>query len=150
MADPELSAAEPSEREAKALQELRRSVAQRDLYFRELTKTNQRFEEKVRELSVVRRIGESLKYTRDVQKVFEVIIDTIIDETNAENCSLWLLNKESGELSVKAAGGRWMRRSATTTRHLERTGSDSVKESRVGSPSTVNRSPFRNRRRARW
>ena len=106
MADPDLSTAQPSEREAKALQELKRSVAQRDLYFRELTKTNQRFEEKVRELSVVRRIGESLKYTRDVRKVFEVIIDTIIDESNAENCSLWLLNKELGELSVKAARGQ--------------------------------------------
>lgn len=87
-------------------QELQRTAAQRDLYFRELTKTNQRFEEKVRELSVVRRIGESLKYTRDVRKVFEVIIDTIIDETNAENCSLMLLNKESNELTVKAARGQ--------------------------------------------
>jgi len=87
-------------------QELQRTVSQRDLYFKELTKTNQRFEEKVRELSTVRRIGESLKYTREVRKVFEVIIDTIIDETNAENCSLMLLNKETSELTVKAARGQ--------------------------------------------
>ena len=87
-------------------QEFQRTAAQRDLYFKELTRTNQRFEEKVRELSVVRRIGESLKYTREVRRVFEVIIDTIIDETNAENCSLMLLNKETNELTVKAARGQ--------------------------------------------
>ncbi len=87
-------------------EELKRAVAQRSLYVKELAKTTQRFEEKVRELSVVRRIGESLKYTRDVRKVFEVIIDTIIDETKAETCSLMLLNREKGELMVKAARGQ--------------------------------------------
>ena len=87
-------------------EELKRAVDQRDLFVKELAGTTQRFEEKVRELSVVRRIGESLKYTRDVRKVFEVIIDTIIDETNAENCSLMLVNREAGELTVKAARGQ--------------------------------------------
>ncbi|MBT5828666.1 MAG: hypothetical protein HOH77_00625 [Candidatus Latescibacteria bacterium] len=70
-------------------EELTRAVSQRDLYIKELHRTTQRFEEKVRELSVVRRIGETLKYTRDPRKVFEVIIDTIIDETSAENCSIF-------------------------------------------------------------
>ena len=87
-------------------EELKRAITQRSLYVKELASTTQRFEEKVRELSVVRRIGESLKYTRDVRKVFEVIIDTIIDETQAENCSLMLLNRETGELAVKAARGQ--------------------------------------------
>ena len=87
-------------------EELKRAVAQRDLYVRELEKATQRFEEKVRELSVVRRIGESLKYTREVRKVFEVIIDTIISETKAENCSLMLLDSDRGELTVKAARGQ--------------------------------------------
>ena len=87
-------------------EELKRTVAQRDLYVKELARTTQRFEEKVRELSVVRRIGESLKYTRDVRKVFEMIIETMITETNAENCSLMLLNRTTGELTVKAARGQ--------------------------------------------
>lgn len=107
MQNPDADAATPPDTHSPELrQELQRTAAQRDLYFKELTKTNQRFEEKVRELSVVRRIGESLKYTREVRKVFEVIIDTIIDETNAENCSLMLLNKETSELTVKAARGQ--------------------------------------------
>ena len=42
-------------------EELKRAVDQRDLFVKELAGTTQRFEEKVRELSVVRRIGESLK-----------------------------------------------------------------------------------------
>lgn len=87
-------------------EELTRAVGQRDLYVKELYKTTQRFEEKVRELSVVRRIGESLKYTRDIRMVFQVIIDTIIDETNAENCSLMLLNRDTNELAVRAARGQ--------------------------------------------
>ena len=87
-------------------EELRRAKAQRDLYVKELANTTHRFEEKVRELSVVRRIGESLKYTREVRKVFEVIIATIIDETNAENCSLMLVNREKTELTLKAARGQ--------------------------------------------
>ena len=107
MQNPDADAVTPADTHSPELrQELQRTAAQGDLYFKELTKTNQRFEEKVRELSVVRRIGESLKYTRGVRKVFEVIIDTIIDETNAENCSLMLLNKESSELTVKAARGQ--------------------------------------------
>ena len=92
---------------ARRLQEeLERAISQRDLYIKELHRTTQRFEEKVRELSVVRRIGETLKYTRDPSKVFEVIIDTIIDETNAENCSLMLLNRNTNELTVRAARGQ--------------------------------------------
>jgi len=87
-------------------EEVSRALAQRDLYVRELANTTQRFEEKVRELSVVRRIGESLKYTRDVRRAFEAIIDTIITETNAENCSLMLLDRSKGELTVKAARGQ--------------------------------------------
>ncbi|OGG46534.1 MAG: hypothetical protein A3F84_24140 [Candidatus Handelsmanbacteria bacterium RIFCSPLOWO2_12_FULL_64_10] len=87
-------------------EELKRAIDQRDVFARELAKMLQHFEEKVRELSVIRRIGESLKYTRDVRKVFEVIIGTIMDDTNAENCSLMLLNRETGELTVKAARGQ--------------------------------------------
>ena len=78
---------------------------QRDKFAAVLANTTRQFEEKVQELSVVRRIGESLKYTRDVQKSFEVIIDTVIEETSAETCSLMLLDRETGELSVKAARG---------------------------------------------
>ena len=72
----------------------------------ELAQASQLFEEKIRDLSIAHRIGDSLKYARDVRRVFETIIDTILEETNAENCSLMLLNRETGELAVKAARGQ--------------------------------------------
>lgn len=84
-------------------EKLTRALAERNLYYKEFGEANRRFEEKVRELSVVQKIVDSLKYTKDIRRVFEVIIDTIIEETSAENCSLMLLNRQTGELSVKIA-----------------------------------------------
>jgi len=84
-------------------EKLQRALAERNLYYKELADANRRFEEKVRELSVLRKIVASLKYTRDIRRVFEVIIDSIIEETSAENSSIMLLNRQTGELSVKIA-----------------------------------------------
>ncbi|OGG56204.1 MAG: hypothetical protein A3F84_16430 [Candidatus Handelsmanbacteria bacterium RIFCSPLOWO2_12_FULL_64_10] len=72
----------------------------------ELAQASQLFEEKIRDLSMARRIGDSLKYARDARRVFETIIDTILEETNAQNCSLMLLDHETGELTVRAARGQ--------------------------------------------
>ncbi len=69
----------------------------------DLAQTSRQFEEKVRELLAIRRIGDALKYTRDVRKVLEVVIDTILNETDAEDCSLLLLNRDTGDLYLKAA-----------------------------------------------
>lgn len=83
---------------------LKQQIAERGEFFHhELALTQQRFEERVRELSAVRRIVDALKYIQEPRRVFEGIIDTVIDETNAENCSLMLLDRDSGELLVKAA-----------------------------------------------
>ena len=92
-----------SDVENELMEKLHRALAERNLYYKELAEANRRFEEKVRELSVLRKIVDSLKYTKDIRRVFEIIIDSIIEETNAENCSLMLLNRQTGELSVKIA-----------------------------------------------
>ena len=76
--------------------------AQIEAYSREMAKLARQLEEKIQELSVVRWIGDSLKYAREIRKVFEVIIETIIAETSAEDCSIMLLNRDAGELAVKA------------------------------------------------
>ena len=76
---------------------------QRDVYAKEVGNLTRQFEEKIRELSVVRWIGDSLKFTRDIQKVFEVIIDTILAETSAEGCSIMLINRDSGDIVIRAA-----------------------------------------------
>ncbi len=85
------------------MEKLNRALAERNLYYKELSEANRRFEDKVRELSVVQKIVDALKYTKDIRRVFEVIVNTIIEETSAENCSLMLLNRQTGELSVKIA-----------------------------------------------
>ena len=72
---------------------------------RELAETSQRFEEKVRELFAIRRIWDSLKFTRDTHRVFETILDIILDEANAEHCALLLLNRKTGKLTFKTARG---------------------------------------------
>ncbi len=83
---------------------LKRKIAERGEFFQhQLARTQSRFEERVRELSAVRRIIDALKYIQEPRRVFEGIIDTVIDETNAENCSLMLLDNDTGELLVKAA-----------------------------------------------
>ena len=83
---------------------LKQQIAERgEVFLRELAATHARFEERVRELSAIRRIVDALKYIQNARRVFEGIIDTIIDETNAENCSLMLLDRNTDELQVKAA-----------------------------------------------
>ena len=83
---------------------LQQAIAKRGkLFSEELARTNARFEERIRELSVIRRIVDALKDIQDARKVFEGILDTIFDETNAENCSLMLLDPETDVLVVKAA-----------------------------------------------
>jgi len=72
---------------------------------RELAETSQRFEEKIRELFAIRRIWDSLKYTRDTHRVFESVLNIIMDEANAERCALLLLNRETGKLTFKTARG---------------------------------------------
>ncbi len=89
--------------EKELSEKLQRALAERNLYYKEFAEANRRFEEKVRELSVLRKIVDSLKYTKEIRRVFEVIIDSIIEETSAENCSIMLLNRLTGELSVKVA-----------------------------------------------
>jgi GAF domain-containing protein len=82
---------------------LRKIEAERDLYAREFASLTARFEEKVRELSVVRRVGETLKHVRDIQRVFGFILEIILEETHAETCSIMLYDRQTETLSVRAA-----------------------------------------------
>ncbi|MDA0711191.1 MAG: GAF domain-containing protein [bacterium] len=83
---------------------LKQQIAEHgEIFQHELVLTQARFEERVRELSAVRRIVDALKYLQEPRLVFEGIIDAVIDETNAENCSLMILDRDTGELLVKAA-----------------------------------------------
>jgi len=78
---------------------------ERDLYVRHLKEANLRFEGKVNELSLLRRIGDIIKYTFDLESFCRKLTDIILEETNAENCSLMLKEKGSNSLVLKVARG---------------------------------------------
>ena len=59
-----------------------------------------------REFSLIKRIIDSMRFLPDLAKVYLTIVDVVIDETEAENCSLMLLDRDTGKLVIKAAKGR--------------------------------------------
>ena len=61
--------------------------------------------EKVRELSIVRQIGDTLSHILNLKRICSDIINTILDEIGPKNCSIMLLDRNSNELILKAAKG---------------------------------------------
>jgi len=60
---------------------------ERDLYVKLLKEANLQFEEKVNELSLLKRVGDIIRYTFDIESFCRKLTDIILEETNAENCS---------------------------------------------------------------
>ncbi len=71
-----------------------------------LRKTTQQFEEKVGELSLLRRVGDIVRYIFDLKGFSEKFLEIILEETSAENCSFMIKDSEGDRLVVKAARGR--------------------------------------------
>jgi hypothetical protein len=59
-----------------------------------------------REFSLIKRIIDSMRFLPDLAKVYLTIVDVVIDETETENCSLMLLDRDTGKLIIKAAKGK--------------------------------------------
>ena len=59
-----------------------------------------------RKFFLIKRIIDSMRFLPDLAKVYLTIVDVVIDETEAENCSLMLLDRDTGKLVIKAAKGR--------------------------------------------
>ncbi|MDA0747175.1 MAG: ATP-binding protein [bacterium] len=72
----------------------------------ELSASSLQFEERIRESAAIRRIGAALQHTRDAHRVFEVIIDLMLAEAGAENCSIFLYDSEKNLAYLKAAKGQ--------------------------------------------
>jgi len=86
--------------------EVKKLTEERNLYARLLEEANLRFEEKVRELSLLRKIGDIVSNTFDIESFCRNLVSIIIEETNAENCSLLLKEQNSENLILKVACGR--------------------------------------------
>jgi signal transduction histidine kinase len=86
--------------------EVKRLTEERNLSVKFLEEANLRFEEKVRELSLLKRTGDIISNTFDLESFCRNLVDIIIEETNAENCSLMLKDRQSEKLFLKVASGK--------------------------------------------
>ncbi len=86
----------------RALEE-RRLRKERDGLTRELMRTNQQLERRVKELNVLYNIGKSVTSLLDPEKVLNRIVEVAVYITNAEEGALLLMDEESGNLYLRAA-----------------------------------------------
>ena len=85
--------------------EIKKLTEERNLYANLLEEANIQFEEKVRELSLLKRVGDITSTTFNLESFCRNLAYIIIEETNAENCSLLLKNHHSENLILKVACG---------------------------------------------
>ncbi|MBU0730099.1 MAG: response regulator [Proteobacteria bacterium] len=69
----------------------------------QVTRIQGRFEDKIAELSMVREIGMSLLYVRSFEETCRFLLDVIINNTIAQNCSVMLLDKDLNRLFLACA-----------------------------------------------
>ncbi len=86
----------------RALEE-RRLRKERDRLTRELMRTNQQLERRIKELNVLYNIGKSVTSLLDPEKVLNRIVEVAVYITNAEEGALLLMDEESGNLYLRAA-----------------------------------------------
>ncbi len=79
---------------------------ERDAYAQALSTSNAAFSQKVKEFSIVKRIGDLMIGNFDEKNICTEIVDVIIDETSTENCSLWLVDDSRSYVELKAAKGQ--------------------------------------------
>ena len=85
--------------------ELEKARRERDMYSQALKEALKRYQEKLKELSVVRRVSDSLRFGFNLEEVTCTVVDILVEEVGAENCSLMLLDTSTGELGIRAARG---------------------------------------------
>jgi len=88
----------------KIKNEKRLLLAEKGQLERTLNRLNEAYEHKIRELSIVRRIGDSLIGAENMKQVCLNLLEIILEEIYIENCSLMFLN-DDGELRIQAVKG---------------------------------------------
>ncbi len=64
----------------------------------QIKKVQERYEDKIAELSIIRELGMSLLHVHDFQRICQYILEIIINNTVAQNCSIMLLDQEKDQL----------------------------------------------------
>jgi len=86
-------------------EEIKKLTEERNLYAKLLEGANIQFEEKVGELSLLKRVGDIISSTFDIESFCRKLVTIIIEETHAENCSLLLKDQHTEKLILRAAYG---------------------------------------------
>jgi len=87
-------------------QKIDKLVKERNAYAKALSLSNAAFMEKVKEFSIVKRITESISWSMNKRHICTELVDLIIDETTAENCSLWLTGPDGEHIFLAAVSGQ--------------------------------------------
>jgi len=77
--------------------------AQLDTYKRTLTEIYEQYDKKIEELSLIRRIGDSVRTTLDLEDLCRRIVDAVAREISLNRLSLLLADLERQVLSVRAS-----------------------------------------------
>ena len=84
----------------KIISELKR---ENRLLLDQVREVQNRFEDKIAELSMVREMGVALLHVRSFERACRIILDVVIKYTVAQNCSIMLLDSEKEQFFLAAA-----------------------------------------------
>jgi signal transduction histidine kinase len=93
------------EKQSSISDQVKRLTEERNLFARLLEESQHRFEDKIKELSLLKRIGDIISSSFDIELVCRNLAQSIIEETSAENCSLMLKDPDEQHLILKVACG---------------------------------------------
>ncbi|VAX22204.1 diguanylate cyclase/phosphodiesterase (GGDEF & EAL domains) with PAS/PAC sensor(s) [hydrothermal vent metagenome] len=85
---------------------IRRLEAEQDKIVQTLSESSDAHSEKIRELSIVRKISDILRVAPDKETICMRIVSIIIEDTPAENCSLWLMEEDGLYVELTSARGQ--------------------------------------------
>ena len=77
---------------------------ERNLYAKTLTEISRRYEEKIEELTHIRRTSDVLRDALDLDSTCRALVESVLERISAEGCTLMLMDAASGSLEVKTAG----------------------------------------------
>jgi signal transduction histidine kinase/CheY-like chemotaxis protein len=85
------------------LEAIDRALAEKRLMSKEMEDVDQQLEQRVKELNILYGVGKSVTSLLDLEKVLNRIVEAAVFVTRAEEGSLLLVDKDTGELYLRAA-----------------------------------------------
>jgi len=87
----------------KMLEAIDRALAEKRLVSKGMRDVDQQLERRVKELNILYSVGKSVTSLLDLEKVLNRIVEAAVFVTGAEEGSLMLVDKDTGELYLRAA-----------------------------------------------